>query len=253
MTSKNREKRELRELQKVEPSLLPYEYWPEDIKQYNETRLEKKIQAKIPWQEQYLSALRNDEHVLGIGKAGTGKTFLAAACAAKMLQDKNIKMMVMTRPPLECGEKMGFLPGDLNEKYAPYVEPFLDGLSYILGRQNVLKMLEDPKSGKLLAIPPNFVRGRTFDNAVMLIDEAQNLEKPTMKAILTRVGQNSKMFITGDLDQIDLKPYQESGLKWWIESLRQHRPEVEIVDFDQAPVVRSAHCAWILEVCKKVQ
>lgn len=251
MSKDSRAKRELHNLQEMNSNVVPYELWPDDIKDYNQKQTCKKLQALNQWHDQYISALRHDEHVVGIGPAGTGKTFIAAAVAAELLTGNHINQIIMTRPPVECGEKMGFLPGTIMEKYEPYIAPFYEGLGHQLGKVNVQKMIEDKR--KLYPTPLNYVRGRTFDNAVILLDEAQNIDVVTMKAILTRVGKNCRLFITGDIEQTDLKlkPGEVSGLEWWVERLRQFRPEVEIVDFTSAPCVRSDHCAWILDVFKK--
>jgi phosphate starvation-inducible PhoH-like protein len=255
MSRDSKAKRELNKLKDMDASVVPVDMWPEDIKKYNAKVTAKKIVAKNNWQDRYLTALRNDEHVIGVGPAGTGKTYLAAAVAAELLLANQTQQIILTRPPVECGEKLGFLPGSIMEKYAPYIQPFQDGLASQLGFTAVKRKIEDEKCYEIQPQPINFVRGRTFDNSIILLDEAQNIDVKTMKAILTRVGENCRMFITGDIDQTDLvlRNGEISGLQWWINSLRKHRPEVEIVDFTDAPCVRSAHCAWVLDVFKKVK
>lgn len=250
MSSKTREKRELKRFlnQGVDPGI-----WPDSVRStQREQQVRNEIKGMNPWQDRYISALRSDEHVVGFGPAGSGKTFLAAAVAADLLLANEVQEIIMTRPPLECGEKLGFLPGDIDEKYAPYLEPFKDGLIRQLGYAAVKRGYVG-RDQKLIPQPPGYIRGRTFNNCVILVDEAQNFTVGMMKAIITRVGHNCRLFITGDPDQCDLilKPGEIDGLTWWIQKLQKHCPHIECVDFNKAPCVRSSHCAWILDTIKK--
>ncbi|MBO8141426.1 MAG: PhoH family protein [Firmicutes bacterium] len=160
-------------------------------------------------QQQFVDAVRNNSLVFGIGPAGTGKTYLAVATAVRALKDRAVSRLVLTRPAVEAGEKLGFLPGDLQEKVDPYLRPLYDALHDILGFEKVQRYLE---RGVIEVAPLAYMRGRTLEDAFIILDEAQNTTPEQMKMFLTRMGLRSKMVVTGDLTQVDLPPDRPSGL-----------------------------------------
>jgi phosphate starvation-inducible PhoH-like protein len=185
-------------------------------------------------QQEYLQAIAENDLVLAIGPAGTGKTYLAVAMAAAALLEKRVKRIVLCRPAVEAGEKLGFLPGDLAEKVNPYLRPLYDALYDILGYEKVGRMLE---RNIIEVAPLAFMRGRTLNEAFIILDEAQNTTSEQMKMFLTRIGFGSKAVVTGDITQVDLPAGKISGLK----EAAQVLAEVEamrIIRFDQRDVVR---------------
>ncbi len=173
------------------------------------TQKGKIIRAKSPGQHAYVEAMKKDPVVFAVGPAGTGKTYLAVAVAAYELKNHNIERIILTRPAVEAGEKLGFLPGDLTEKVDPYLKPLYDALQEMLG-ETYLKYIEK----QIIEVAPlAYMRGRTLSNAFIILDEAQNTTKEQMKMFLTRMGDGSKMVITGDITQIDLPRHVESGMK----------------------------------------
>ena len=154
--------------------------------------------------------LQKYDIVFGIGPAGTGKTYIAVAMAAQAFKNKEIEKIILTRPAVEAGEKLGFLPGDLQEKVDPYLRPLYDALYDILGRENAMRLKEKEV---IEVIPLAYMRGRTFDNAFIILDEAQNTTKEQMKMFLTRLGFGSKVVVTGDITQTDLPKGKKSGLR----------------------------------------
>ena len=169
----------------------------------------KKIIAKTPGQAAYLDLLRSREVVFGLGPAGTGKTYMAVAKAVESLKKREIERIVLSRPAVEAGERLGFLPGDMKEKVDPYLRPLYDALYDMMPADKVERMLV---SGEIEIAPLAFMRGRTLSGSYVIIDEAQNTTPVQMKMVLTRLGQDSRMVITGDLSQIDLPDGQPSGL-----------------------------------------
>jgi phosphate starvation-inducible PhoH-like protein len=185
-------------------------------------------------QQLYVRAMTDYDMVISIGPAGTGKTYLAVAMAAAALVEKRVKRLVLARPAVEAGEKLGFLPGDLAEKVNPYLRPLHDALFDILGFEKVSRMME---RGMIEVAPLAFMRGRTLNDSFVILDEAQNTTSEQMKMFLTRIGFNSKAVITGDITQIDLPKTQTSGLKEAIEVLRDVEG-IGFVAFDERDVVR---------------
>ena len=169
----------------------------------------KPIKARTVGQKYYVDAIKKNTIVFGIGPAGTGKTFLAVAMAVKALRDKQVSRIILTRPAIEAGEKLGFLPGDLQSKIDPYLRPLYDALFELMGAENCQKNMEK----QIIEIAPlAYMRGRTLDDSFIIFDEAQNATPEQMKMFLTRLGNNSKAVITGDLTQTDLPYGQKSGL-----------------------------------------
>jgi len=169
----------------------------------------KPIKAKTIGQKRYVEAIRNNTIVMGVGPAGTGKTFLAVAMAVKALRAKEIERIILTRPAVEAGEKLGYLPGDLQNKIDPYLRPLYDALYEMLGFENYQKYAE---RGTIEIAPLAYMRGRTLDDSFIILDEAQNTTPEQMKMFLTRLGFNSKAVVTGDVTQTDLPRGQRSGL-----------------------------------------
>ena len=169
----------------------------------------KPIKAKTVGQRRYVDAITQNTIVFGVGPAGTGKTFLAVAMAVKALREKQVSRIILTRPAIEAGEKLGFLPGDLQSKIDPYLRPLYDAMFEMLGAENYQRQLE---KGTIEIAPLAYMRGRTLDDSFIILDEAQNATPEQMKMFLTRLGFNSKAVITGDLTQTDLPDRQKSGL-----------------------------------------
>ena len=193
------------------------------------------IQARSLTQAAYLRAQRESELVIGTGPAGTGKTYLAVAIAASMLASGMIDRIILSRPAVEAGERLGFLPGDLKEKVDPYLRPLYDALHDMIPADTVAKGLE---TGQIEIAPLAFMRGRTLSNAFVILDEAQNTTLVQMKMFLTRLGENSRMVVTGDLSQIDLPPHTASGLKEAV-SVLDGVSGVRLIRFSDADVVRN--------------
>lgn len=170
----------------------------------------KPVKAKTLGQEAYVEAIRDNTVVFGIGPAGTGKTYLAVAMAVKAFKAKEVNRIILTRPAVEAGESLGFLPGDLQQKVDPYLRPLYDALFDMLGAESFQKQLE---RGSIEVAPLAYMRGRTLDDSFIILDEAQNTTSEQMKMFLTRLGSNSKAVVTGDVTQIDLPGGKKSGLK----------------------------------------
>ncbi len=170
----------------------------------------KPIKAKTIGQKQYVTAIQNNVITLGVGPAGTGKTYLAVAAAVAAFRQKEVNRIILTRPAVEAGERLGFLPGDLQSKVDPYLRPLYDALFEMMGPDNYSKYLE---RGNIEVAPLAYMRGRTLDDSFIILDEAQNTSREQMKMFLTRLGFGSKIVITGDITQIDLPNDKVSGLK----------------------------------------
>lgn len=169
----------------------------------------KQIKCKTVGQKQYVDAVKNNTVVFGVGPAGTGKTYLAVCLAVAAFKSKQAEKIILTRPAVEAGEKLGFLPGDLQTKVDPYLRPLYDALQEMLGLETYAKLME---KGAIEVAPLAYMRGRTLSNAFIILDEAQNTTKEQMKMFLTRMGEGSKTVVTGDVTQIDLPEGKKSGL-----------------------------------------
>lgn len=199
------------------------------------------LQAKTEAQGQYISAMMSSEIVFGIGPAGTGKTYCAAAYAAQELIDKRIRQIYVTRPNIEVGVGMGFLPGELEDKYAPYLAPFEKIMVERMGRGTYDTQL---KLGNISPQPLGFMRGATFDDAIVILDEAQNCTPAEMKMFLTRIGKNCLVIVDGDIDQCDLNG--PSGLNDALGRLA-HVEGISIVEFTEDDIVRSGIVKRVLK------
>ena len=169
----------------------------------------KPLKAKTIGQKNYVDAIKKNDITFGIGPAGTGKTYIAVAMAVNALKNKDVEKLILARPAVEAGERLGFLPGDLQEKVDPYLRPLYDALYDILGREATLRLKEKET---IEVVPLAYMRGRTLDNAFIILDEAQNATKEQMKMFLTRMGFGSKVIVTGDITQVDLPRGKRSGL-----------------------------------------
>jgi phosphate starvation-inducible PhoH-like protein len=194
----------------------------------------RQIVPRTPNQANYIRALKNTELVVALGPAGTGKSYLAVAMAVTMLLSGQVERIILSRPAVEAGERLGFLPGDIKEKVDPYLRPLYDALYDLLPGDQVTKRLE---TGEIEVAPLAFMRGRTLANAYIIVDEAQNTTPMQMKMLLTRMGENSRMVVTGDLTQIDLPLGVTSGLRDAVEIL-EGMQGVQFIHFGHADVVR---------------
>ena len=204
----------------------------------------KSIKVKNVTQFKYIETIDNSTITFGIGPAGTGKTFLAVASAVKMYNDEKIKKIVLTRPAVEAGERLGYLPGDLSQKIDPYLVPLFDSLEYFFGNETLQYLIE---KRNIEIVPLAYMRGRTLNNACIILDEAQNATVSQIKMFLTRLGEDSKMIITGDETQIDLNNKDFSGLKKTRKSL-SNIEEISVVEFKNSDIVRNKIVSKILEV-----
>jgi phosphate starvation-inducible PhoH-like protein len=203
----------------------------------------KKIIPKTLNQKRYLEAIFEKEVVFGIGPAGTGKTYLAMAAAINALLKGEIEKIILTRPAVEAGEALGFLPGDLEEKITPYLRPLYDAIHDMLGKENAEKLME---KGVIEIAPLAYMRGRTLSKAYIILDEAQNTSPEQMMMFLTRLGDRSRMIVTGDITQVDLPRKQESGLRQ-ITQILTHIPQIELFYFESFDVVRHPLVQKIIE------
>lgn len=194
----------------------------------------KAVKSKTIGQKKYIDAIHNNEIVFGIGPAGTGKTYLAMAMAVKAFKSHEVKRIILTRPAVEAGEKLGFLPGDMQNKVDPYLRPLYDALYDIMGAETYQKHIE---RGAIEIAPLAYMRGRTLDDSYIILDEAQNTSPEQMKMFLTRLGFGSKAIITGDITQIDLPMGKSSGLREVMEILKNVKG-IGFVFFSEKDVVR---------------
>lgn len=198
-------------------------------------------------QKRYIESINNNDIVFGTGPAGTGKTYLAIALACQAFRNKQFERIILTRPAVEAGESLGFLPGDLKEKVDPYLRPVYDALFEIIGGEQYQKYIE---KGLIEIAPLAYMRGRTLDKSFIILDEAQNTTPEQMKMFLTRLGYSSKMVITGDLTQTDLPRGKMSGLKNAIELLR-HTKGIGIEELQKVDIVRHPLVRKVIEVYEK--
>lgn len=207
----------------------------------------KPVKPKTLGQKKYVEAIRKNTIVLGAGPAGTGKTYLAVAMAVTAFRAKEVNRIILTRPAVEAGEKLGFLPGDLQQKVDPYLRPLYDALFDMLGAEAFARYQE---RGSIEVAPLAYMRGRTLDDSFIILDEAQNTTREQMKMFLTRLGFNSKMVVTGDVTQIDLPDGKRSGLTDAMRILR-NVPDVSINTFTEKDVVRHKLVQDIIKAYEK--
>ena len=209
----------------------------------------KPIKAKTIGQKKYCEAINKTTITFGVGPAGTGKTYLAVALAVTAFRAKQVDKIILTRPAVEAGEKLGFLPGDLQSKVDPYLRPLYDALYDMLGAENFQKYQE---RGSIEVAPLAYMRGRTLDDSFIILDEAQNTTPEQMKMFLTRLGFNSKMVVTGDITQIDLPAGKKSGLTKVMRILK-NVDDIEICKFTQKDVVRHRLVQEIIKAYEKYE
>ena len=203
----------------------------------------KPVKAKTVGQHRYIEAIRQNDMVFGVGPAGTGKTYLAMAMAITAFKNGEVDRLILTRPAVEAGEKLGFLPGDLQDKVDPYLRPLYDALFDIMGPEAFERNME---KGLIEVAPLAYMRGRTLENAYIILDEAQNTTPEQMKMFLTRFGSGSKVIVTGDITQIDLPDGKRSGLKEAARILRKIKG-IAFITFDKHDVVRHRLVQMIIE------
>ncbi|MBO7197245.1 MAG: PhoH family protein [Tidjanibacter sp.] len=192
------------------------------------------VKARTKNQQKFVELYKSNDLLMAIGPAGSGKTYTAIALAVGALKNREVKRIILTRPAVEAGERLGFLPGDLKEKLDPYLQPLYDALNDMIPPAKLQKFLEE---GVVQIAPLAYMRGRTLDNAFVILDEAQNTTLPQIKMFLTRMGRNAKFIVTGDLTQIDLPKKSDSGLAKAVEMLRKIEG-IGIVEFDNKDIIR---------------
>jgi len=207
----------------------------------------KTIKPKTLGQKRYIDSIRNNDIVFGIGPAGTGKTYLAMAMAVNAFKNKEVNRIILTRPAVEAGENLGFLPGDLKEKVDPYLRPIYDALFDILGAETYYKLVE---KGLIEVAPLAYMRGRTLDSAYVMLDEAQNTTNEQMKMFLTRLGFGSKAIITGDITQIDLAKGKSSGLIT-VSKILKDIPGIDFIYLTKHDIVRHPLVQRIIEAYER--
>ena len=207
------------------------------------------IKARTPNQLKIVDSIAKNDMVFAIGPAGTGKTYTAVALAVRALKNREVKRIILTRPAVEAGENLGFLPGDMKEKLDPYMQPLYDALRDMLPPQKLLTYLED---GTIEIAPLAFMRGRTLDHVFAILDEAQNATNSQLKMFLTRMGRTAKFFITGDITQIDLPKNQQSGLGQASKILK-NIPGIDFITLDESDVLRHKLVTNIIKAYDKLQ
>ena len=209
----------------------------------------KHVRPKTHGQKVYVDAVRDNTMIFGIGPAGTGKTYLAMACAIEALQSGSVRRIILTRPAVEAGERLGFLPGDLTAKVDPYLRPLYDALYEMLGPEETARLME---RGTIEIAPLAYMRGRTLNDAFIVLDEAQNTSPEQMKMFLTRLGFNSKMIVTGDITQVDLDGGRPSGLRT-IRRVLRHVDGIAFIELTGDDVVRHRIVAAIVEAYRRFE
>ncbi|MDR2558298.1 MAG: PhoH family protein [Oscillospiraceae bacterium] len=209
----------------------------------------KPVKPKTLGQKKYVEGIRKNTIAFGVGPAGTGKTYLAVALAVRAFKNKEVQRIILTRPAVEAGEKLGFLPGDLQNKVDPYLRPLYDALFDMLGAESFQRNME---KGHIEVAPLAYMRGRTLDDSFIILDEAQNTTREQMKMFLTRLGFNSKMVITGDITQIDLPDVKRSGLVQAIRVLK-NIDDIAICYFTEKDVVRHRLVQDIVRAYEKIE
>ena len=207
----------------------------------------KSVIARSEKQSEYIKSLKTNDIILALGPAGTGKSFLAVSVAITLLMEKKVERVILSRPAVEAGEKLGFLPGDMKEKVDPYLRPLYDALYDLFGFEKIQKKID---TGEIEIAPLAFMRGRTLKNCFAILDEAQNATETQIKMFLTRIGENSKLVVNGDPSQIDLINKSQSGLIKSKETLK-HIEEIKIVEFDHTDVVRHPLVSKIIRAYQK--
>lgn len=207
------------------------------------------VKARTLNQKRLVEAVHKHDLVFAIGPSGTGKTYTAVALAVKAMRNKEVRRIILTRPAVEAGENLGFLPGDLKEKLDPYLQPLYDALRDMIPQEKLRYLMEN---GLIQIAPLAYMRGRTLDNAFVILDEAQNATPTQMKMFLTRMGQNARFIITGDLTQVDLPARQRSGLPEALKLLKDI-PGIAFVFFDRSDVVRHPLVRKVLEAYEGVE
>jgi phosphate starvation-inducible protein PhoH and related proteins len=207
----------------------------------------KSVIARSKKQSEYIKALKENDVVMALGPAGTGKSFLAVSVAITLLMEKKVERVILSRPAVEAGEKLGFLPGDMKEKVDPYLRPLYDALYDLFGFEKIERKIQ---SGEIEIAPLAFMRGRTLKNSFAILDEAQNATSTQIKMFLTRIGENSKLVVNGDPSQIDLLNKSHSGLVRSKEVLKNIN-EIKIIEFDHKDVVRHPLVSKIIQAYKK--
>ena len=207
----------------------------------------KSVIARSQKQSDYIKALRENDIVIALGPAGTGKSFLAVSVAVTMLMEKKVERVILSRPAVEAGEKLGFLPGDMKEKVDPYLRPLYDALYELFGFEKIDKKIE---TGEIEIAPLAFMRGRTLKNCFAILDEAQNATETQIKMFLTRIGENSKLVVNGDPSQVDLINKSHSGLLK-SKNILSGIKEIKIIEFDHNDVVRHPLVSKIIRAYQK--
>ena len=207
----------------------------------------KSVIARSEKQSDYIKALRENDIVMSLGPAGTGKSFLAVSVAVTLLMEKKVDRVILSRPAVEAGEKLGFLPGDMKEKVDPYLRPLYDALYELFGADKIDKKIE---TGEIEIAPLAFMRGRTLKNCFAILDEAQNATETQIKMFLTRIGENSKLVVNGDPSQIDLINKSQSGLVK-SKNILQELKEIKIIEFDHTDVVRHPLVSKIIKAYQR--
>jgi len=230
----------------VKKDMKPEESNVKSFKQLIKTP-RKSVIARSEKQSDYIKALKENDIVMSLGPAGTGKSFLAVSVAVTLLMEKKIERVILSRPAVEAGEKLGFLPGDMKEKVDPYLRPLYDALYELFGADKIDKKIE---TGEIEIAPLAFMRGRTLKNCFAILDEAQNATETQIKMFLTRIGENSKLVVNGDPSQIDLINKSQSGLIKSKDILKDLN-EIKIIEFDHTDVVRHPLVSKIIRAYQK--